>query len=842
MKCLRLLLGSLLLLGLSGVALGQGGNLSQPPTYTSLPNFAGLGVRPSLEYVAGDGIGFQDGYAKLGFFAPALQAPGDWIVFSDFRFLIDNNQNLGGNFGMGYRRYVASMDRTFGGYGYYDARQTDIDHYQQLTGGIETRGQFFDAVLNAYVPIGDDVGQRTQVTANGPITQAGNNLLAPGILTSENAMTGVDLNVFGRLPLDIDADIRPFGGAYWFTNSGEGDAVGGLVGVDAAIASMARVSVHYQNDDVFGSQVVAQFAFTFPARLRRDEPYYGNVRDTLADPVDRLDFIVLNQTFENVGVALTNPADNEPIFVVYLDEDAVGPGDGTFENPFTSLADVEQTAPENAIIFIREGEYQRADSDTLLTLRDGQRVLGEATMHMVPTVELGNIMFPEFDGGADRPVFNLDEAQIGIELEDDNEVAGIEINGNGEDDTVGIVDQSGGRSNNIVIRDNRLVDLDDEGLDFNNVGGMVTIVDNEFDNIDNEAIQIDIDDEDPTTVVIDNNEIGLADGSDATGIRIEVPETGGFNPVGNITITNNEIGEADDGDIDNGIVLRTIDDGSQLTATISGNEVTDADDDGLLVETVGESSTITFIAENNGFEDNDQGVTVRTVGEQSQIRFRFNDSDDSDGDKIDNNEIGFRVLAEGENSTISFQLNNNLIEDSVEENVLIETVADNSSIFFEAMNNEIDDADTNGFVVRTTGAGSQISFVAEGNEITDSMDGDGLLLDVVGTGSTMNAIVTNNPLGTDNDTQDFNAVNTAGVLNLQFTGNFNGGDADDDAAFVNDTGAAANFTFFDLINSTIEADIETALQGANGGMGTFTLTNEFEATTGILTAPVLDLP
>src|SRR5262249_9493348 len=112
-----------------------------------------------------------------------------------------------------------------------------------------------------------------------------------------------------------------------------------------------------------------------------------------------------------------------------------GPGgDGTFENPFDMLSDINGAGSlENDIILAH------ADSiftgDTTAMLKDNQRLLGEGdgVEHFVVTAEQASFGIPETAPGARDGARPMSLAAIGnaIELADNNEVNNFDIDGQG---------------------------------------------------------------------------------------------------------------------------------------------------------------------------------------------------------------------------------------------------------------------------------------------------------------------------------------------------------------------------------------------------------------------------
>jgi len=106
--------------------------------------------RVAIRHIEGGGVGYNKGYTTLeAFLAPD---PEQWraMPFLDLRGHVFNTGKLAVNAGGGVRGIA--RDRVYGGSVYYDFRNTEKGHYNQMGLGLETLGRRCDVRVNGYLP------------------------------------------------------------------------------------------------------------------------------------------------------------------------------------------------------------------------------------------------------------------------------------------------------------------------------------------------------------------------------------------------------------------------------------------------------------------------------------------------------------------------------------------------------------------------------------------------------------------------------------------------------------------------------------------------------------------
>jgi hypothetical protein len=194
------------------------------------------------------------------------------------------------------------------------------------------------------------------------------------------------------------------------------------------------LQIAVSNDDIFDTNA----AFTmiwFVGRTRTHFRPACGVPDRFREPVMRNDYVALAQTSIGGGAPLTDAGGDE-LRIVHVDSNAAPGGDGTFENPFDMLTDVNGAGSlEGDIILVHSNSVFSGQN---AILKDDQRLLGEGLdadgeplVHTVVTFEEGTIDIPESSPGAQnlpRPQIN-DAVGDAVTLADNNEVANFDFDG-----------------------------------------------------------------------------------------------------------------------------------------------------------------------------------------------------------------------------------------------------------------------------------------------------------------------------------------------------------------------------------------------------------------------------
>lgn len=259
---------------------------------TALSSHAFSQVQQPILEVDGN-LAYGSGTGGIGLFLPWQLDNGNAAFFDASGSFIEGSARQG-SFGLGYRHRAAN-DWVYGAYGYFDSFNSEYGHnFKQLSFGAEALGPLYEARANVYLPLTDEKAiaslSRVFITGDELKFRAGGEIARGGF----DAEAGVRLPLF---PEDMAAQMKIFGGTYWYDGKGAIDdtlgvkaraelSFAGLPGVSGSTLALGA-SVSYDKQDR------SEFAFT--ARLR--VPLGGSSRvgqeafDPMYQHVERADFI-----------------------------------------------------------------------------------------------------------------------------------------------------------------------------------------------------------------------------------------------------------------------------------------------------------------------------------------------------------------------------------------------------------------------------------------------------------------------------------------------------------------------------------------------------------------------
>jgi hypothetical protein len=378
-----------------------------------------------------------DGHGNLDLGTMQVATFDDAAVFFDGQVTLNDVQGVGFNLGVGYRwlafqPYAGAPGRMQGVSIWADGTSTEAHNFfPQLGVSYESLGEMWDLRANTYIPLGaqDQVGK---FVPTGEIGFEGNNI-------SELAQAVVDSSFFAgeaefARRLGVERDAWVFAGPYFLANDID-DTAGYRVGLRGYAYPDLLLQIAVSDDDIFNTNATFSLVW-FVGRTRTDYRPACGVPDRFREPVMRNDYVVLAQSTAAGGIPLTQP-DGSALRVVHVNSNAAPGGDGTFENPFDMLSDVDDPGNSFAgdIIFVHAESMFTGQG---IALKNNQRLLGEGLdadgdplVHTVATAEEGTIDIPQSSPGArnrPRPMI-VDAPGDTITLASGNEAANFDIDG-----------------------------------------------------------------------------------------------------------------------------------------------------------------------------------------------------------------------------------------------------------------------------------------------------------------------------------------------------------------------------------------------------------------------------
>ncbi len=326
-----------------------------------------------------DGLGFDNGYTTVGVLIPVWSVSGDAIWFVEGQGHISTEGEFFGNLGVGRRIYERGMRRTFGLSLWLDY---DGDRYEQFghdfyQGGVtfDSFGDVFDFHINGYFPF------RQDYTLGGPEPCFFGNqiMLLQGI---DSALMGTDVEAGLRLPWLSGLDPRAYIGGYFYGSNAIDPFLGLSARMEVHPTEYTTAQVRVTDDERFGTSAIASLELHLGGRKHR--PAF----DRITEPVHRNDHIV---RFHQDPLFAINPQTGQPFSVVHVDGGVAGGGGGTFERPFTTLAQAQANSGPGDIIFLNGPSVYSGG----IVLKDNQRLIGSGFPLVIRNGFLTSIIAPD---------------------------------------------------------------------------------------------------------------------------------------------------------------------------------------------------------------------------------------------------------------------------------------------------------------------------------------------------------------------------------------------------------------------------------------------------------------
>lgn len=477
-------------------------------------------------YEAGDTIGRIGGLSSFDGFIPLLEGEdSDWLTFIDARLLLgDDNHNLGSNIGVGGRQYIPEYQRTIGAYIYYDTRDAGYASFDQVSGGIETLGDIWDARLNWYVPTGQTRNQYATTHTSGGSYQFVGHYLTGGTFTRyyQAAMKGVDMEAGAKFYTNDFMDLRAYAGWYHFQAKGSEQAWGWKSRIESRISDVVSLNLGVQNDRVFNTTVNFAVGIQWPSitGLRGGPRSDLKAWDRLGESPERLrSIVVANQKIQDPnGGLVIDPTTGLPFYFMHVATG--GNSDGSYEDPYATLAAAfadPRTQQGNVVVYDHRDGMETGD----FTLANNTQVLSTGPTQFI-TSTIGQIQLPDSGTGINPDItgsFTLNNRSV-LSGFDITTTTGDSIFASG----VGNIRVTNNTITNTSVGDTNAVNLE-------NVTGSVTFDNNPIMKTNGRALKIRGGDAD---ITFTNSTLTANNGS----VAVDIQQNAGSVQLGQINITD----------------------------------------------------------------------------------------------------------------------------------------------------------------------------------------------------------------------------------------------------------------------------------------------------------------
>lgn len=380
--------------------------------------------RIQIQHREHKGMGFDEGYSTIGVFAcPNVNTVG--MPFFDAKLHVFNNAYLASNVGIGCRFSNSDESMILGLNGYYDYRNYKSLSVHQGSGGIELMGRTLSLRLNGYYPFS---GKFQEDNIYFRMFQGNSALVQQKIryaLPSADGEIGFNLPPpFEQLGLYIG-----IGGYYLFKQKGffgfqnVGNVPGARGRVRATPVDWFSIGVDYTYDKLFKSRFNGFASFNIPLGPRTLKgskkgrfPYKKSESDLYLEWMKlKTQDVIRNEIVPIYNKAHRFPHVNEagePYLFIFVNNtgtahigqgDDVGTGDGTFEDPYTTIRLADLNAPEDAVVYVFFGDGTTRNYDQGYGFKSGQIMSSSGA-----DLTLNGVLVPAFTPGEYARVTNTD--------------------------------------------------------------------------------------------------------------------------------------------------------------------------------------------------------------------------------------------------------------------------------------------------------------------------------------------------------------------------------------------------------------------------------------------------
>ncbi|HEY9611649.1 beta strand repeat-containing protein [Allocoleopsis sp.] len=547
-----------------------------------------------------NGAGYQEPYFSLEGFAPLQQNPGSDIIFLEGKLLFFTDSNIGANLILGKRFYNSSQNGILGGYVSYDVRDTSNHLFHQIGAGFERLGDAWDLRINGYLPVGN-TREKVSESLSNPFFQQ-NYLLLNRTTQFEAAMAGVDVESGGRLIRLGDGDLRGYAGVYYYSAQGSDSGFGVRGRLEARPTDTLRLGLSVQHDPTFDTKVVVSLGVNVPGTRPRGVEK-SSVLARLGESVERKAAITVDEQAQNDTIVATNPKTGTPFIFRHVTL-GTGAGNGTFENPSGTVQDGLNLAQSGDIVYVQAGTNPGIAA---FTIPDGVSVLSTAVAQSIDTVGFSVLRLP-LSGSGVFPVVNGT-----VTLGNNTTLSGFAI-ANATGSAI-----QGTSIQNVTIRDNRITNPSEQGINLTNVAGTSLIANNTITGSRLGGIFVSASGNTQQDLNVNSNTIS---DSGRQGIFVQASENAQQKFTANSNTVSNSVGQ--------GIFLQT-NKNSQQTVAIANSTISRTS-----VDSQGEGGQGLFAQANSGAQqtvklDNtqvsdsaNQGIFVSAFSQASEPQSRQN--------------------------------------------------------------------------------------------------------------------------------------------------------------------------------------------------------------------------
>ncbi|MCB1117141.1 MAG: inverse autotransporter beta domain-containing protein [Chlamydiia bacterium] len=354
-----------------------------------------------------NGVGYDNGYSTgAAFLAPVWRH--EFLPFIDLRAHVFDDGRFAFNGGLGLR--IPVNEWIFGGNVFYDYRNADKFSPQQIGGGLEALGKHLDIRLNGYGPIVD-----TDYFTRKPVVMQGHSASYTEVAQAALPVIAGEIGVPFNDRCSNAAWYGALGPYYLFGRKVHDFNLGGSWGGQARLAAtfgkIFQIECDVTYDKIFHTTVQGVMALRFPLGPR-NLSYKNAKKDVLCNPMTQP--VIRNEIIPIQDPERTLPFINtmteQPAHFVIVNPSMSG-SEGTWESPYSTLRDAENSSKAGDIILVAHGEYHEG-----ITLKENQLFISTA--------------MPVFSGEIYAGPWHFDQPLLrgGVVLDNGSRVIGFHLN------------------------------------------------------------------------------------------------------------------------------------------------------------------------------------------------------------------------------------------------------------------------------------------------------------------------------------------------------------------------------------------------------------------------------
>lgn len=389
----------------------------------------------SARHIEQGGIGYDQGYTTFeGFFA-SDPAKVSVLPFLDLRGHVFNDGKLAANAGFGVRGFL--QKRLYGFNAYYDYRNSQKLHYNQVGLGLETLGTFWDCRLNGYLPVG------RKITSPYKVKFA--QFLNHSAIVSQKrqfAMKGLNADVGFHFGKSKHFDFYTSIGPYYFIGEIGSNIWGAKARLLGKYKDYIQLELSNSYDKMFGNRFQGQLTFSIPLGPKahlKNEPGFNSCKASNAllsrimQPVIREEIVVVGKAHQKTPAI--NPLTGLPYYFVFVNN--TGHSDGSYQNPYHDLSTAEANSSPYDVIYIFPGDGTTIGMNSGITLKNYQKLWGSGKNQILSTPQAEVIIPAQTTTSPQITNTNFETDGHAIILSQNNSISGLNISNTIADAIIG---------------------------------------------------------------------------------------------------------------------------------------------------------------------------------------------------------------------------------------------------------------------------------------------------------------------------------------------------------------------------------------------------------------------